>query len=172
MILLFPSAVVYNNANISIEPVQINYSEITSVELKKGFLSNDIIVLAKGITYAIDFSKSSNHQGLEDIFCSFLRSHKDKQYEFKNYIKGFNDGQVVNPNQQVSRKESLISKYNLSDSDINRLMEIEREKSNLGLFSIKKEKLKSESWSIIDKYQVKFLDKGALLIEIEKLIRD
>ena len=51
-------------------------------------------------------------------------------------------------------------------------MEIEREKSNLGLFSIKKEKLKSESWSIIDKYQVKFLDKGALLIEIEKLIRD
>ena len=73
LILLFPSAVVYNNANISIEPVQINYSEITSVELKKGFLSNDIIVLAKGITYAIDFSKSSNHQGLEDIFCSFLR---------------------------------------------------------------------------------------------------
>lgn len=172
LILLFPSALVYNNADISIDPVQINYSEITSVETKKGFLSDDILILVKGITYTINFSATSTYREFSDIFCSFLRSQTHKQYELMNYIKEVYHEQEVKPSESVPRKESLISKYNLSENDINRLIEIEKEKSNLGLFSIKKEKLKSESWSILDKYQVKLLDKGSLLIEIEKLIRE
>ncbi len=63
----------------------------------------------------------------------------------------------------------LIRKYNISEADLVALKEIETEKSNLGMFSLKKEKLKSESMRILKPYNVKFTDLGMLLGEIKNM---
>jgi hypothetical protein len=64
--------------------------------------------------------------------------------------------------------DNLIIKYSISESDLKRLKEIEKEKSDLGFFSIKKEKLKAESMNILKPYDVKFMDLGNLITEIKK----
>lgn len=165
-ILIFPSALVYCGSR-SINPVQINYSEITSVETKKGFLTDDVIVLAKDITYSIDFV--STQREFKDVLCSFLRSQANKQYELMNYITE----EIVqvpsdteNDGSYQQDKNSLIKEYRISESDLKRLVEIEKEKAKLGLFSMRKEKLKAESMRILKPYSVKFMDLGLILEEV------
>lgn len=65
--------------------------------------------------------------------------------------------------------DSLVSKYKISDHDLKELHLLEKEKATLGIFSIKKEKLKSKSLKILKPYNVKFMDLGQLLNEIKNL---
>jgi len=59
---------------------------------------------------------------------------------------------------------SLILKYNISEKDLYQLSVIELKKKNSGLFQ--KEKLKAKSLGILKPYNVKFIDLGNLLKEI------
>ncbi len=64
-------------------------------------------------------------------------------------------------------KISLVDKYSIANNDLKLLSEIEEQKSNLGLFSFKKEGLKAQSLKILKPYKVSFMDLGLLLNEIK-----
>ena len=61
---------------------------------------------------------------------------------------------------------NLISKYNISETDLYTLGLVESMKKSSGYS--KKEKLKSVSLKILKPYKVKFMDLGVLLNEIKK----
>lgn len=102
----------------------------------------------------LEYCQRGDKNILTNIFGSFLNQEISKNEEEVNKIK--------------KTKDPLIIKYNISESDLKRLKEIEEEKLELGFFSIKKEKLKSESWKILKPYNVKFMDMPILLDEIKK----
>tara|TARA_B100000035_G_scaffold290147_1_gene277049 strand:+ start:2651 stop:3250 length:600 start_codon:yes stop_codon:yes gene_type:complete len=63
-------------------------------------------------------------------------------------------------------KNEIINKYNISEQDLYTLGVIEAKKSMAGFFE--KEKLKAKSMGVLKPYNVKFMDLGNLLSEIEK----
>jgi hypothetical protein len=158
-VLIFPNAIVHNDM---LKIFQIDFCDIKRVEIKKSFLhGNTIIVEDDKSVHKI------NIIGMEDLvnyIVSFINLEISKNHEKVNYINS--DNQIHNDSQKI--KDSLIIKYSISEFDLKRLKEIEKEKSELGLFSIKKEKLKAESMNILKPYDVKFMDLGNLITEIKK----
>jgi hypothetical protein len=139
---------------------QVNYKNIKSIEIKKGFINNTVTITDDSFIHRIDFFE----RDLANFFVSFLQSELTKNDSEAEYLINENNSEQ-NLNNGIS---SLISRYNISESDLHRLIEIENEKSQLGLFSLKKESLKSESLKILKPYNIKFMDLGNLLNEIKK----
>jgi len=151
-ILIFPHALVYNNG---LKIFQINFCQIKSVDIKKGIISNTILVDDDNSNHKIEIMSAD----FANFIISFLNSEISKKHEKVNYVNSDGESRKM--------KDSLIIKYSISETDLERLKEIEKEKSELGLFSMKKEKLKAESMRILKPYDVKFMDLGMLLNEIK-----
>ncbi len=137
---------------------------LETAQLSVGMSDFIAIANAKKIEYSIRFGQGSleNQFKKEDlmIFKGFYSTAFDNEFDCE---------ELEQIHQALGNlKESLKVKYELSESDIIRLKEIEIEKSNLGVFSFKKEKLKIECMSILKPYNVKFMDLGILLEEIKK----
>jgi len=156
-ILIFPNAVVYNKG---LKLFQIDFSNIKQIDIKKGIIDTTILVDDDKDNHKIDITANSD---LANFIVSFIKLEISKEHEKVNYINS--DNQVHDKSQKI--KDSLIKKYNISEPDLERLKEIEKEKSELGLFSMKKEKLKVESMRILKPYNVNFMDLGMLLNEIK-----
>ncbi len=156
-ILIYPVAFVYSDMK---RLYQVNYKNIKSIEIKKGFINNTVTITDDSFIHRIDFFE----RDLANFFVSFLQSELTKNDSEAEYLINENNSEQ-NLNNGIS---SLISRYNISESDLHRLIEIENEKSQLGLFSLKKESLKSESLKILKPYNIKFMDLGNLLNEIKK----
>jgi hypothetical protein len=156
-ILIFPSAIVYNKSG---EIFQINFCDVKLVEFKKGIIDTTIIINDDKKNHKIDIT---NNYSLAIFISDFVKREIEKKHEKKSYIYSI-ESHIGN---EKSIKETLIIKYNISKSDVLRLKEIEIEKSALGIFSLKKEKLKSESMNILKPYNVKFMELGMLLEEIK-----
>jgi len=157
LILIFPAAFVYSALT---RLFQVKYNNIKSIEIKKGFINNTLIITDDEFIHKIVITNND----LLKFFISFLESEITKNDIKAEYIRKENEIE------KTSSKEngSLIYKYNISETDVDRLKEIENEKAQLGLFSMKKEKLKSESLEILKPYNVKFMDLGLLIDEIKK----
>lgn len=156
-ILIFPNAIVHNKFKI----FQIDFSNIKRVDFKKGVGMIDTIILVDDKdNHKIDITGNTD---LANFIFSFIKLEISKEHEKVNYINS--DNEVLDKSQKI--KDSLIKKYSISEPDLERLKEIEKEKSDLGLFSMKKEKLKAESMRILKPYDVKFMDLGILLNEIK-----
>ena len=119
-----------------------------------------IILVDDKDNHKIDITGNTD---LANFIFSFIKLEISKEHEKVNYINS--DNEVLDKSQKI--KDSLIKKYSISEPDLERLKEIEKEKSDLGLFSMKKEKLKAESMRILKPYDVKFMDLGILLNEIK-----
>ena len=156
-ILIFPNAVVYNNV---FKIFQIDFCNIKRIDIKKGIINTTILVDDDKDNHKINIHVNAD---LANFIVSFLNLELSKKHEKLNYINS--DNQVHNESEKI--KNSLIIKYSISEPDLERLKEIEKEKSELGLFSMKKEKLKVESMRILKPYDVKFMDLGVLLNEIK-----
>ena len=152
-ILIFPNAIVYNKI---LKLFQIDFCDIKRVDIKK----TTILVEDDKDNHKIDIPANAD---LANFIASFLNVEISKKHEKGNYI--YLDNQLHDETQKI--KDSLIKKYSISETDLERLKEIEKEKSELGLFSMKKEKLKAESMRILKPYDVKFMDLGILLNEIK-----
>jgi hypothetical protein len=156
--LIFPNAIIYNKG---LKISQIQFCDIKRVDIKKGIIDTTVVVEDDQSIHKIDFTANGD---LARFFASFLNSEVSRNHDKTNYINSDNQMQ----NDSHIAKDSLIIKYSISETDLKRLKEIEQEKSELGLFSLKKEKLKSESMSILKPYDVKFMDLGLLFAEIKK----
>ena len=156
-ILIFPNAFVYNKG---LKIFQIDFSNIKRVDIKKGIIDTTILVDDDKDKHKIDITANAD---LANFIVSFINLEISKEHEKVNYINS--DNQVHDESQKI--KDSFIKKYSISEPDLKRLKEIEKEKSELGLFSMKKEKLKAESMRILKPYNVKFMDLGMLLNEIK-----
>jgi hypothetical protein len=157
-VLIFPNAIIYNKG---LKISQIQFCDIKRVDIKKGIIDTTVVVEDDQSIHKIDFTANGD---LARFFASFLNSEVSRNHDKTNYINSDNQMQ----NDSHIAKDSLIIKYSISETDLKRLKEIEQEKSELGLFSLKKEKLKSESMSILKPYDVKFMDLGLLFAEIKK----
>lgn len=152
-----------------------NYISVYIETAQLAVSMSDFIAIAnaKKIEYSIRFGQGSlgNVFTQNDLFVfkGFYNSAFDNDFEFDNLS-------YLTLNESLTEillsSDSLIKKYNISEFDLNSLKEIEKEKSNLGFFSMKKEKLKVKSMQILKPYDVKFMDIGILLDEIKNKITD
>jgi hypothetical protein len=149
-ILIFPNAIVYVKV---LKISQIAFCNIKRVDVTKG----TIMVEDDKSIHKIDIIANED---LANFIALFVKSEISKNPDKVNYIN-LDKVNYVN-------LDNLIIKYSISESDLKRLKEIEKEKSDLGFFSIKKEKLKAESMNILKPYDVKFMDLGNLITEIKK----
>lgn len=152
-LLIFPTAIVFRNGT---QLEQLNFHEISSIEIQK----SNLLINSGDNSYKINFV-------LDVPLAQFVYD-----YLLKQLHKGEHSVDYLSRTSKEEKEKIntlLIKKYNISEADLVALKEIETEKSNLGMFSLKKEKLKSESMRILKPYNVKFMDLGMLLNEIKNM---
>ena len=152
-LLIFPTAIVFRNDS---QLEQLNYHEISSIELQKSTLQ----IESGGKTYKLNFV-------MDVSLAQFVNNYLSKQLYKEAHSVDYISQTTIEEKENINTL--LIRKYNISEADLLALKEIETEKSNLGMFSLKKEKLKSESLRILKPYNVKFMDLGMLLNEIKNM---
>lgn len=62
----------------------------------------------------------------------------------------------------------LIEKYNILQTDLKALWELELEQKKYWLFSLKRERLRKDSRSILRKYKMKFSDEGNIIWKLKR----
>jgi hypothetical protein len=63
---------------------------------------------------------------------------------------------------------TLIEKYNVSQNDLKAVRELELEQKKYWLFSLKRERLRKDSRSILRKYKMKFRDEGNIIWQLKR----
>jgi hypothetical protein len=112
------------------------------------FLANNICLILYGVLSFVEPSKN-------------VKTSNDTDLRTSEEVKSRPENLAAHKN------SSLISKYGLSSNDIFTLKKIELEISQLGVFSLKREKLRKERNKILKPYNIKFIDYVGLLDEVK-----